>query len=42
MTAAVPARERPGRRSDGASSTIAPSARYVLLHDVEHRLWDVR
>jgi DinB superfamily len=30
----------PGRRSDGASFTIASFARY-FLHDVEHHLWDV-
>ncbi|MCW2606505.1 MAG: hypothetical protein JWO60_1198 [Frankiales bacterium] len=32
--------ERPGRRTDGASFTVASFARY-LLHDVEHHLWDV-
>jgi hypothetical protein len=32
---------RPGRRSDGASFTVASFARY-LLHDVEHHQWDVR
>jgi hypothetical protein len=32
--------ERPGRRSDGASFTVASFARY-FLHDVEHHLWDV-
>lgn len=32
--------ERPGRRSDGASFTVASFARY-FLHDVEHHLWDI-
>ncbi len=32
--------ERPGRRSDGAVSTIDTFARY-LLHDVVHHGWDV-
>ena len=32
--------ERPGRRSDGASFTVASFSRY-LLHDVEHHLHDV-
>jgi hypothetical protein len=31
---------RTGRRSDGASFTVASFARY-LLHDVEHHAWDV-
>ncbi len=39
--AAVTAWDRPGRRSDGASFTVASFARY-FLHDVEHHLWDVR
>lgn len=33
--------DRPGRRSDGSSSTVASLARYVL-HDVAHHLRDVR
>jgi hypothetical protein len=31
---------RTGRRSDGASFTVASFARY-LLHDVEHHAWDI-
>jgi hypothetical protein len=32
--------ERPGRRSDGASFTVATLARY-MVHDPIHHLWDV-
>lgn len=32
---------RPGRRSDGASFTIATISRY-MVHDVIHHVWDVR
>jgi hypothetical protein len=32
---------RPGRRSDGASFTVATLARY-LVHDPIHHVWDVR
>lgn len=32
--------QRPGRRSDGASFTVASFARY-FLHDPVHHLWDV-
>jgi hypothetical protein len=31
--------QRPGRRSDGASFTVASFARY-LIHDPVHHLWD--
>jgi hypothetical protein len=33
--------ERPGRRSDGASFTVATLARY-MVHDPIHHVWDVR
>jgi hypothetical protein len=33
--------ERPGRRSDGASFTVATIARY-MVHDPIHHVWDVR
>jgi hypothetical protein len=33
--------ERPGRRSDGASFTVATLARY-MIHDPIHHVWDVR
>lgn len=33
--------DRPGRRSDGASFTVATFARY-LAHDPLHHLWDVQ
>jgi DinB superfamily len=32
--------ERPGRRSDGASFTVATLARY-MIHDPIHHVWDV-
>ena len=32
--------DRPGRRSDGASFTVATIARY-MIHDPVHHLWDV-
>ena len=32
---------RPGRRSDGASFTIATISRY-MVHDVIHHVWDLR
>lgn len=32
--------ERPGRRSDGATFTVASIARY-MIHDPIHHLWDV-
>jgi hypothetical protein len=32
--------DRPGRRSDGASFTVASFARY-LIHDPVHHLYDV-
>ena len=38
---AGPAWKRPGRRSDGASFTIATIARY-MVHDPIHHVWDVR
>jgi hypothetical protein len=33
--------QRPGRRSDGASFTIATIARY-MIHDPIHHVWDVK
>ena len=38
---AGPAWERPGRRSDGASFTVASITLY-MVHDPIHHLWDVR
>ncbi len=35
-----PGWESPGRRSDGASFTVATIARY-MIHDPVHHLWDV-
>lgn len=32
--------DRPGRRSDGASFTVATIARY-MIHDPIHHVWDV-
>jgi hypothetical protein len=32
--------DRPGRRSDGASFTVASFSRY-LVHDLVHHVWDV-
>ncbi|MGO8876060.1 MAG: DinB family protein [Acidimicrobiales bacterium] len=32
--------QRPGRRSDGASFTVATIARY-MIHDTVHHVWDV-
>ena len=33
--------QRPGRRSDGASFTMATISRY-MIHDLVHHVWDVR
>ncbi len=36
----APEWNRPGRRSDGASFTVATFARY-MIHDPVHHIWDV-